>query len=57
MFIDFKALEGIECETPIDAQLLLNADDGGNALRGLAIATALSTPFWAAFIYGLSTII
>ncbi|QNE04674.1 hypothetical protein [Croceicoccus marinus] len=57
MYIDPKALEGVECETPLDAHHLLNADEGGNAIHGLMIASALSLPLWSAIIYGVSAMI
>lgn len=57
MFIDHKALEGVECEAPLEAHLLLNADEGGNACHGLMIGSALSLPLWSAILYGVSAII
>lgn len=57
MFIDPKLMQGVECETPLDAQLLLNADERGNAIHGMMIASAMAVPFWAAIAYAVSTII
>jgi hypothetical protein len=57
MFIDPKLMQGTECETPLDAQLLLNADERGNAIHGMMIASAMAVPFWATVAYAVSAII
>lgn len=57
MFNDLEALQGFGRETQLDAHLLLNADEHGNAIYGLMIACVLSIPFWFAIILGVGTIV
>lgn len=57
MIINPEAKEGFECEAFLEAHLLLNADEHGNAIYGLMIASALSLPFWFAIIASVGTAI